>query len=96
MANQGSNGAGLNITSFASGAREVFIYANTILSNTASNSGGGSLRPLYPYNVRENVIRGNRVLDKDGTGGGVMLVIPCADANFTFNDIYDVENAQNI
>ena len=90
-ANQGTKGAGLKVTSLGADSREVLIYANTILSNTASSSGGGLYLgcTLYPYDVRENIITGNRVLDKEGYGGGVMLVFPCEKANFSFNDIYD-------
>lgn len=90
IANQGENGAGLKVTSSGASSREVFIHANTILSNTASNSGGGLYLAcaIYPYDIRENVIRGNQVLDKEGRGGGVILVTPCDEASFTFNDIH--------
>lgn len=89
--NQGTDGAGLRITSFGADARSVFIHSNTILSNTASNSGGGLFLgcTLYPYDIRENIIRGNQVLNKNGTGGGVTLIVPCDEARFLFNDIYD-------
>ena len=95
VGNQGTNGAGLKVTSFGLGTKEVFIHANTILSNTASNSGGGLylVCTTHPYYIQENVIRGNQVSDKDGQGGAVMLTIPCDDARFTFNDIYDNQAA---